>query len=68
MRRPWKERIWFYRPGQYHNGLVPFGRGGDEYLWSTIVIGWLWTGVIVIATRFDDSPSEWIVNLDEYPG
>lgn len=54
MKRPWKHRIWFYRPQWYWWGwktLVPIRRGGDEFDWHTIVLGWSITGEVVIATH-----------------
>jgi len=51
--RPWRERVWFYRPQWYWHGwrtLVPFYRGGDEWDWHTVVLGWTVTGRVVIAT------------------
>ena len=54
MRRPWKERVWFYKPEFYWyswRGLKPIWFGDDEFHWKTIVIGWNPTGQIVIALR-----------------
>lgn len=53
-RRPLRERVWFYKPSRYWYGwrtLVPFERGGDEYDWHTIVLGWTITGRVIIALR-----------------
>lgn len=52
--RPLRARVWFWKPQWYWHGwstLVPFFRGGDEYDWHTIVLGWTITGRIIIATR-----------------
>lgn len=53
-RRPIRKRIWFWRPELCWYGpttLLPWYRGGDEYDWHTIVLGWTVTGRIIIATR-----------------
>jgi hypothetical protein len=53
-RRPWRSRVWAYGP-QWHwfgwRTLSPIHRGGDEYDWHTIVLGWTVTGRLIIATR-----------------
>lgn len=54
MRRPLRERVWFWKPELHWFGpktLLPFGRGGDEWDWHTIVLGWTVTGRMIIATR-----------------
>ncbi len=54
MRRPLRTRIWFWKP-QWHwfgpKTLLPFGTGGDEFDWHTIVLGWSITGRAIIAVR-----------------
>lgn len=53
-RRPIRTRIWFWKPQWYWHGwrtLIPFFRGGDEYDWHTICLGWTITGRVIIATR-----------------
>lgn len=54
MRRPIRARIWFWKPELYWFGrktLLPFGTGGDEFDWHTIVLGWTITGRVIIAVR-----------------
>jgi hypothetical protein len=54
VRRPLRERVWFWRPEWYWFGwqtLLPFYKGGDEWDWHTIVLGWTITGRVIIATR-----------------
>lgn len=54
MRRPLRDRVWFWKPEWYWHGwktLVPFFTGGDEYDWHTICLGWTITGRVIIATR-----------------
>lgn len=53
-KRPWVERVWFWKPSWYWFGprtLVPFTTGSDEWDWHTIVLGWTITGRVIIATR-----------------
>lgn len=53
MRRPLRQRIWFWRPQLHWFGwdtLSPVHRGADEWDWHTIVIGWTITGRLIIAT------------------
>lgn len=53
-KRPLRSRVWFYKPTLYWYGwptLRPFWRGGDEFNWHTLVIGWNLTGQVIIATR-----------------
>ncbi len=53
-KRPWVERVWFWKPSWYWFGprtLVPFATGSDEWGWHTIVLGWTVTGRIIIAWR-----------------
>lgn len=49
-----RDRIWFWKP-QWHwfgwRTLIPFSRGGDEYDWHTVVLGWTITGRIIFAVR-----------------
>lgn len=52
--RPWRARIWFWKPQWHWHGwktLIPFFRGGDEYDWHTVCLGWTITGRVIIATR-----------------
>lgn len=54
MRRPLRARVWVWRPQWHWYGwgtLWPFSRGGDEFDWHTIVLGWTVTGRVIIATR-----------------
>lgn len=53
MKRPWKNRIWFWKPDFWlgWDMFKPFFTGGDEFDWHTVVIGFPWTGRIIIATR-----------------
>lgn len=54
MKRPIKERVWFWAPQWYWFGwktLVPIRFGGDEYDWHTIMLGWTVTGRVIVATR-----------------
>lgn len=47
-------RFWFYKPELYWYGwktLLPFGKGSDEWCRFTIVIGWNFTGQIIIPYR-----------------
>ena len=44
------ERIWFCRPYFGLPSQWPISRGHDEYARFTLVIGWGFTGQIVIAT------------------
>jgi hypothetical protein len=44
-------RVWFYRPQWWWPTWSPITRGHDEYARLTLVIGWTFTGRIVIATR-----------------
>lgn len=50
-RRPWRARAWFYRPEWFWHTGKPFWFGDDEYHWRTLVIGWTFTGRIIIALR-----------------
>jgi hypothetical protein len=53
-RRPWRARVWFWKPSWYWHGwktLVPFFTGGDEFDWHTVCLGWTITGRVIIATR-----------------
>lgn len=70
--RPWRDRIWFYRPGSWLPGwrFVQWD-GGDQYDWHTLVIGSRLTGAVVIALhpcrgtgRCADQPSE----MRSWPG
>lgn len=52
--RPWRSRVWFYKPELYWYGwktLRPVWYGGDEFNWHTVVIGWNLFGQAVIATE-----------------
>ena len=51
MRRPWRARIWLWKPEWYFPSWSPAYFGGDEYDWHTIMLGWAITGRIIIATR-----------------
>lgn len=44
-------RAWFYRPYLYWD-WAPIRRGHDEFARNTIVIGWPFTGRIIIALGF----------------
>jgi len=72
MKRPWKERIWFYKPQFYaYNGWWKlWWFGDDEYHWKTVVIGWPVTGQIVIALRpFRDVECDsWCWEFKDFPG
>lgn len=49
-----RSRIWFWRPQIYWHGwstLLPFYRGHDEYNYLTVMLGWTFTGRIIIATN-----------------
>ena len=53
-KRPLSHRVWFWKPQLHWFGwrtLVPFYRGGDEWDWHTIVLGWTITGRVIFATR-----------------
>lgn len=53
-KRPLLARVWFWKPQWYWRGwstLVPFYRGGDQWDWHTIALGWTITGRVIIATR-----------------
>lgn len=44
-------RVWFYKPTLWWYGwrtLLPVWRGGDEWGRRTIVIGWNFTGQVVV--------------------
>lgn len=41
-------RIWFYRPRLYVGGLSPVRLGGDEWCRRTFVVGYPFTGQVVI--------------------
>lgn len=66
LRRPWRERVWCWKPEWYFayywdptlsiprrllRITVPVGLGGDEWDWHTLVFGWTFTGRIIVATR-----------------
>lgn len=51
MKRPLRSRVWFCRPQRYWTGWSPFVRGGDEYDWHTVMLGWGITGRVIIATH-----------------
>lgn len=44
------DRVWFYPPQWWWPQWSPITRGHDEYARYTLVIGWTFTGQIVIAT------------------
>jgi hypothetical protein len=44
-------RVWFYRPEWYWDP-APIRRGHDEFARNTIVIGWPFTGRVIIATGY----------------
>lgn len=47
--------LWFYRPERYFpswRGLIPFSIGHDGYARRTVVIGWTFSGRIVIALGY----------------
>lgn len=52
-RRPWRERVWFYKPQIFKSWhmLDPWSHGGDEFNWHCLIIGFPWTGQIIIATK-----------------
>lgn len=50
-----KSRVWFYQPAWYWFGwgtLSPVLFGHDEYARRTVVVGWTFTGRIVIALNY----------------
>ena len=50
--RPWRDRVWFYRPGQWRPGWrVVQWSTADEYDWHTLVVGSRLTGAVVIARK-----------------
>lgn len=54
-----KPRVWFYRPQLHWRGwrtLLPLSRGGDEFWRTTLVIGWVVTGQVVVALWYHESP------------
>lgn len=71
MKRPLRQRIWFYKPELHWYGwstLNPIMTGGDEYDWHTIVLGWTITGRIVIATRHCPGTGKCQEDAEEYGG
>lgn len=50
MKRPWKDRVWFYPPQIFMDWRL-FWLGDDEYHYRTLVIGFPFTGQIVIAFK-----------------
>ena len=49
---PYKSRVWFYPAGlspSWWRNLRPGWFGGDEFYRKTIVIGFPWTGEMVVA-------------------
>jgi hypothetical protein len=48
-KRPFSSRVWLYKPDFYFHRWSPFWFGDDEYHWKTLVVGWNFTGQIVIA-------------------
>jgi hypothetical protein len=63
--RYWKQltpkpgRVWFYRPTFYWHGwstLIPAHRGHDEFARLTFMLGWPFTGRMVIATNDCGNP------------
>lgn len=53
--RGWRDRVWFYKPQLHWHGwrtLLPLNaRGGDEWDWHTLTLGWTVTGRVVVALR-----------------
>ena len=46
--------VWFYKPELYWRGwrgLIPFYLGGDEYNRHTFVLGWSFTGEMVVVYK-----------------
>ena len=76
MKRPLRDRVWFYKPTMYWYGfksLRPFWFGDDEYHWRTLVLGWNPTGQIVIALspfKGCDKAGCWedLPAMKDYPG
>jgi hypothetical protein len=75
MKRPLRERIWFYKPEWpkgdegfvFKHDFVPFHLGDDEYHWRTWVFGTNLTGQIVFAAYEFECDDEWCRPSD-YPG
>lgn len=62
-------RFWFYPPELYWFGwqtLIPVYFGGDEFGRPTVVLGWMFTGRIVIAIgepstlTYSDPDAQWL--------
>lgn len=73
MRRPWRARVWFYKPDFYWHRWSPIWFGDDEYHWRTVVLGWNVTGQVVIALwpfRHCDTEGCWedLPEMEGYPG
>ncbi len=56
MSRPLRTRVWFYRPTLNRGRWSPLRFGDDEYHYKTLVLGWEWTGQVVVALwEFDNA-------------
>lgn len=72
LKRPMKDRIWFTKPQWYWFGwrtLIPYSRGGDEFMWHCYTFGWTITGRVNIALK--PCPGEkcsWALDDDELEG
>lgn len=78
MKRPLRKRIWFYKPWPGYlkpdpNTFLPkgwwkpWGVGGDEFDWHTIVIGHPVIGQIVFATRPCPRTGKCAEEVEAYP-
>jgi hypothetical protein len=52
LRQAAKDRFWFYRPEWYEGAWSPVYVGHDEYSRRTLMLGWPFTGRIVIALGY----------------
>lgn len=62
-----KRRVWFFRPQWSRPEWSPITRGHDDHARWNLVIGWSFTGQIVIATRSCGDPDceAWAVRYAE---